>query len=68
MRITLTIEDDIFSKAEQLTGLMEKSALVREAFDALIARESARRLAALGNTEPQFEDINRRQSNAESSV
>lgn len=62
MRTTLTIDDDVFAKAAQLTGLKEKSSLVRAAFDALIASESARRLAALGGTEPELEAISRRQS------
>ncbi|WP_404403233.1 type II toxin-antitoxin system VapB family antitoxin [Pelagibacterium halotolerans] len=48
MRTTLAIDDDLLAKARDLTGLNEKSALVREGLKALIARESARRLARLG--------------------
>lgn len=52
MRTTLALDDDALHTAQALTGLTEKSALVREALAALIARESARRLARLGGSEP----------------
>lgn len=52
MRTTLAIDDDLLEKARLFTGLDEKSAIVREALKALIERESARRLARLGGTEP----------------
>jgi Arc/MetJ family transcription regulator len=55
MRTTLALDDDLLSAARDLTGLKEKSALVREALTALIQRESARRLARLGGSEPQLE-------------
>jgi len=61
MRTTLTLDDELIAKAQVLTGLAEKSALVREALNALIQRESARRLARLGGTEPQLQAIPRRQ-------
>ena len=61
MRTTLTLDDDLLAKAESYTGLKEKTALIREALKALIERESARRLALLGGTEPQLEPIARRQ-------
>lgn len=61
MRTTLTLDDDLLEKAESYTGLKEKSALVREALKALIERESARRLALLGGTEPSLQPIPRRQ-------
>jgi Arc/MetJ family transcription regulator len=48
MRTTLALDDDLVAKAEKLTGLKEKAPLVREALKALIARESALRLARLG--------------------
>jgi Arc/MetJ family transcription regulator len=48
------------AKAQALTGVTEKSALVKEALRALIQRESARRLALLGGSEPQLPDIPRR--------
>ncbi|AOK57625.1 type II toxin-antitoxin system VapB family antitoxin [Burkholderia stagnalis] len=62
MRTTLSLDDALLAKAQQLTGVTEKSALVREALHALIARESARRLARLGGTESDLEPIPRRQS------
>lgn len=62
MRTTLTLDDGLLAKAQALTGVSEKAALVREALQALIQRESARRLALLGGTEPQLEDVPRRQS------
>ncbi|MGO1076940.1 type II toxin-antitoxin system VapB family antitoxin [Inquilinus sp. CA228] len=62
MRTTLALDDDLLAKAQALTGLQEKSALVREALKALIARESARRLAALGGSEPDLEPVPRRRT------
>ncbi|WP_175835091.1 MULTISPECIES: type II toxin-antitoxin system VapB family antitoxin [Burkholderia] len=62
MRTTLSLDDALLAKAQQLTGVTEKSALVREALRALIARESARRLARLGGTEPGLESVPRRPS------
>ncbi len=62
MRTTLAIDDDLLAKAQALTGVTEKSALVREALKALIARESARRLARLGGSEPQVAPVPRRRS------
>ena len=52
MRTTLALDDDLLAKAQACTGLKEKSAIVREALKALIERESARRLALLGGSEP----------------
>ena len=52
MRTTLNLDDELLEKAAELTGISEKSALVREGLVALVARESARRLAALGGTDP----------------
>lgn len=60
MRTTIALDDELVAKAQAFTGLKEKSALVREALNALIARESARRLAALGGSEPQLEPVPRR--------
>ncbi|WP_175732357.1 type II toxin-antitoxin system VapB family antitoxin [Burkholderia ambifaria] len=62
MRTTLSLDDALLAKAQQLTGVIGKSALVREALRALIARESARRLARLGGTEPDLESVPRRPS------
>lgn len=62
MRTTLTLDDDLLAKAQRLTGTTEKTALVREALGALIERESARRLARLGGTEPALGDVPRRRA------
>ena len=52
MRTTLNIDDDLLSRATKLAGPLDRSAVVREALKALIERESARRLARLGGTQP----------------
>ena len=62
MRTTLNIDDQLLDEARRITGLSEKTALVREGLRALIERESARRLARLGGSELQLEAISRRQS------
>jgi len=62
MRTTLNIDDDILEKASRLTGIKEKTALVRLGLEALIARESSRRLAKLGGTEKDLRPIPRRRS------
>ena len=62
MRTTLALDDSLLEKAEALTGLKEKSALVREGLKALIERESARRLARLGGSEPQLTATPRRRT------
>jgi Arc/MetJ family transcription regulator len=60
MRTTLSLDDALMEEAASYTGLKEKSALLREALRALIERESARRLARLGGSEPQLTPIPRR--------
>jgi Arc/MetJ family transcription regulator len=60
MRTTLALDDELLAKAQDYTGLREKSALVREALKALIERESARRLARLGGSAPDLMPIPRR--------
>jgi len=62
MRTTLNIDDQLLDDAQRITGVTEKAALVREGLRALIERESARRLARLGGSEPQLGPIPRRQS------
>ncbi len=62
MRTTLNIDEDILKKAKKLTGVQEKTALVRMGLESLIARESARRLAKLGGTESKLRRIPRRRS------
>ena len=64
MRTTLNIDDDLLEKARVLSGVQEKTALVREGLKALIERESARRLAQLGGSEPQLGPIHRRRPDA----
>ena len=60
MRTTIALDDDLLAKAEALSGLKERTALIREALRALIERESARRLARLGGTERELSPIPRR--------
>lgn len=62
MRTTVAIDDGKFAEAVRLTGIEEKSTLVRAALDALIERESARRLARLAGTEPAVRPIRRRRA------
>jgi Arc/MetJ family transcription regulator len=60
MRTTLNIEDNLIDKASKMTGIKEKTALVKLGLEALIARESGKRLARLGGTQKQLEAIPRR--------
>ena len=60
MRTTLNIEDSLIDKATKITGIKEKTAIVKLGLEALIARESARRLAKLGGTQKQLQEIPRR--------
>jgi len=60
MRTTITLDDELVRTAQEYTGVAEKTALIREALKSLIERESSRRLAALGGTMPELEDIPRR--------
>jgi Arc/MetJ family transcription regulator len=62
MRTTLNIEDSLIDKAAKLTGITEKTSLVRLGLEALIAAESAKRLAKLGGTEKQLRSIPRRRT------
>ena len=64
MRTTLSLDDDLLADAQELTGLREKSALVREGLVALIQRENARRLARLGGSQPHLKSVPRRRSEA----
>lgn len=63
MRTTIALDDELMAKAQALTGLKEKSALVREGLKALIERESARRLARLGGSEADLVAPPRRRPN-----
>jgi Arc/MetJ family transcription regulator len=60
MRTTLNIEDRLIQKASELTGIKEKTSLVRLGLEALISRESAKRLSKLGGTEKNIKSIPRR--------
>ncbi len=60
MRTTLNIDDELLAEAQRVTGLKEKVTLVREGLRALVERESARRLAKLGGSEPQLKPVPRR--------
>lgn len=64
MRTTLNIDEGLLRKAAALTGIREKTALVRLGLEALISRERARRLAALGGTEKKLRPIPRRRPGA----
>lgn len=60
MRTTINIDDDLLAKAAKLTGPLDRSAMVREGLKALIQRESAKRLAQLGGTQPDLKAAPRR--------
>jgi Arc/MetJ family transcription regulator len=60
MRTTIALDDDLIRTAQEFTGVLEKTALLREALKALIERESGRRLAAMGGTMPALRKIPRR--------
>ena len=62
MRTTLILDDELIAKARGITGLQEKTALVHEGLRALIARESARKLAALGGSERGLRPAPRRRA------
>jgi len=68
MRTTLTLDDDLLAlalaQAQQISGLTERTQLIREALRALVQRESARRLARRGGTEPGLQPVPRRQDAA----
>ena len=65
MKTTLHINDQLLAEAQRITGISEQVALVREGLRALIERESARRLARLGGSEPQLKSIPRRRFDPE---
>jgi Arc/MetJ family transcription regulator len=60
MRTTVTIDDALIERAMELTGTSERATLIRDALEALIARESARRLVLLGGSDPEAEAAPRR--------
>lgn len=62
MRTTLNIKDELLNKAKKLTGIKEKTSLVKLGLEALIARESSKRLAKLSGTENKLEMVRRRRN------
>jgi Arc/MetJ family transcription regulator len=64
MRTTINLDDELLAQAQKLSGLNERTALLREALLALVQRESAQRLARLGGTEAQLDPIPRRRAAA----
>lgn len=64
MRTTINLDDDLIEEAKRLTGTSERTALIHEGLRALIERESARRLARLGGSEPALSPVRRRRPGA----
>ena len=64
MRATLTIDEGIFAKAQELTGITERGALINEALRSLVQREAERRLSLLGGTEAKLRVLPRKRSSA----
>jgi Arc/MetJ family transcription regulator len=64
MRTTLNLDDALLVEAQRLTGVRERTALIHEGLRALIERESARRLARLGGSEPELRPVLRRRPDA----
>lgn len=60
LRTTLNLDDGLIAEARKLSGVEERTALIHEGLRALIARESARRLARLGGSEPGMSPVPRR--------
>jgi Arc/MetJ family transcription regulator len=65
MRTTVTIDDELLKRAAEMTGLTERTALLREGLETLIRIESAKRLAALGGSDPRASAAPRRRSSAQ---
>ena len=64
MRTTMNLDDELVARAQELTGIKERNTLVRMGLEALVQREAGRRLARLGGTDPEIEDIPRRRESA----
>jgi len=64
VRATVTLDEELLAQAHELCGPLERTALLREALQALVERESARRLAALAGSQPDLQPIPRRRSAA----
>jgi Arc/MetJ family transcription regulator len=65
MRTTINIDDELLARATKLAGPMDRTAMVSEGLKALIERESARRLARLGGTQPKLKAAPRRRRGSE---
>ena len=65
MRTTVTIDDELLERAAELTGITERTALLREGLETLIRIESAKRLAALGGSDPRASAAQRKRSSAQ---
>jgi len=66
VRTTINIDDELLAKVAKLTGRMDRSALVHEGLKALIERETAKRLARLGGTQPNLKAAPRRRQEIKS--
>ena len=64
MRTTINLDEQLLAEAQRITGMKERTALIHEGLKALIERESARRLARLGGSEPRLQPVPRRRSAA----
>lgn len=62
MRTTINLDDRLIAEAQRITGTKERTALIHEGLRALIERESARRLARLGGSEPRLQPVSRRRA------
>jgi Arc/MetJ family transcription regulator len=62
MRTTINLDDRLLTQAQRITGMKERTSLIHEGLRALIERESARRLARLGGSEPRVQPVPRRRS------
>ena len=62
MRTTINLDEKLLTDAQRITGMQERTTLIHEGLKALIERESARRLARLGGTEPRLRNMRRRRS------
>ena len=60
MRTTVTIDDELLEEAQRLTGIKERSVLIRMGLESLVQRECSRRLARMGGSQPDLKDIPRR--------
>ena len=62
MRTTVNLDDDLIEQAQQISGISDRTAMIHEGLRALIERESARRLARLGGSEPKLRGVSRRRT------